>query len=150
MFGRIFLWSHLVLDIYFLGGFLFVFYQFSFVMSNWSIQIFYSWFSFGRLRVSRNLSMSCRLSICWHIIFCSILCVVSFYFCDIGCSLSFLILCPLFFSWWFWLKAYPSSLFSQNQLLISLIFFWYYFIYYSIIFNISFYSFWALFSFQLF
>jgi len=92
---------------------------------NWSIS---SWFSFGRLCVSRKLSISSGLSNSWHIIFH---CLMVFFlfsavFIDIS-PFSF----PILFIWVFSLLFLVSLArglpilftFSKNQLLVSLIFF---------------------------
>ena len=82
-----------------------------------------SWFSLGRLYVSRNLSISCTLSKFWLII------VVSSYNCmyfhDISCTFfisSFIYLGHLLFLW-VWLRVYQFYIdFLKTQLLVSLIF----------------------------
>ena len=55
---------------------------------NWSIS---SWFSFGELYVSRKLSISSRLSICWHIIVHGILLFIFFLYFSILWDFSFLV-----------------------------------------------------------
>ena len=82
-----------------------------------------SWFSLGRLYVSRNLSISCTLSKFWLII------VVSSYNCmyfhDISCTFfisSFIYLGHLLFLW-VCVRVYQFYIdFLKTQLLVSLIF----------------------------
>ena len=133
MFGRIHLWSHLLLDFCFLG-FLWLLIQFHCWLSVCS-NFVSSCFSFGSLYVSRNLSISSRVPNYWHIIAHNILFLL---FVFLQCCLSSLLLHLLFI----WVL---SSLFlinlarglsillilSRNQLLVSLIcstlflFFWF-------------------------
>ena len=97
IFGRIFLWSHLVLDSC-LQGFIIIITieSMSFLVFNLFKLSVSSWFNFGGLCVSRNLSISSRFPIGWHIIVHSILlCFFTFlcyqfakglilHFCGIG------------------------------------------------------------------
>ena len=67
-----------------------------------------SWFSLRRVYISRNFSMSSRLSNLYNCLF--VVFPYDFlYLCDIGCYFSFssfLFIWVLSFSWWAWLKVY--------------------------------------------
>lgn len=58
---------------------------------------FSSWFSFGRLYISRALSISCRLSNCWHMIVYSML-LWSFFFISVIPVAMFSIFVVFYFS----------------------------------------------------
>ena len=82
-----------------------------------------TWFSFGRLSVSRNLSILSQLSSCWHIVVHNIFLKS---FVVLRCHLLFIFFhfwfylfgSSLFFSWWVWLKAcWLLFTFSKKQLL---------------------------------
>ena len=72
-----------------------------------------SWFSFGRFYVSRNPSISSRLSRFWHIVVHNIFLqpfVLSCYFSFFMSDYIYLGHLSLFFSWWIWLKVCQSCL----------------------------------------
>ena len=122
MFGKIPLWSHPVRDFCLLGVF-FCFVLFCFTTASISVGVIClirfsdsPWFSFGRLYVCRNLSISSRLSTLLAYIF-----LQSFLF--LWCQLLFLFFhfwfyffgSSLFFSWWVWLKVCQSYLSFQRK-----------------------------------
>ena len=128
MFGGIHLWSHLVLTFV---CWEFFYYWFNFITGNWSVHILYfTWFSLGRVYISKNLSSSSRLSILLayiYIVFHSSL-LPSFVF--LWCWLYIFLFhfwfywfgpCP-FFSWWVWLKVYQLCLSFHRIILASLSF----------------------------
>ena len=139
MFGVIHLCKCLVLD-FFLDGSFYITDSLSLLIGLFIFSIS-SWFNFGRLYISKNLSISSRLSILlayncsnlfWSFVF------LSYHF-------------ELLFNFWFYPGplsfCLPKSLsilfiFSKNQLLVSLIFFFYFLIsisfIHSLIFIISF------------
>ena len=104
-------WSHLILDFCLQGICVFLITDSIslLVISLFKLSISF-WFSFGGLYVSRNLYISSRFPICWHIIVHRILifvCLfVCLYCCGINCYFSPLIFClfgsSLFSSWWAW------------------------------------------------
>ena len=84
-----------------------------------------SWFSFGKLYVSRNFSISSKLPICWHITVHSIL--LWLYLCIIDCDFSsfisyFVYLVLSLFFLMSQTKGLSILYFPKNQLLVSLIF----------------------------
>ena len=122
MFGKIPLWSHPVRDFCLLGVF-FCVVLFCFTTASISVGVIClirfsdsPWFSFGRLYVCRNLSISSRLSTLLAYIF-----LQSFLF--LWCQLLFLFFhfwfyffgSSLFFSWWVWLKVCQSYLSFQRK-----------------------------------
>ena len=85
----------------------FLSYKFNFTTSNQPFHIVSSWFSLGRLSVSRNLFTS-RFPICWYI---TISIIFLWFFCIPVVSYiisppSYLILfrSSIFYSWWYWVK----------------------------------------------
>ena len=124
IFGRIFLWSHLVLDSC-LQGFIIIITieSMSFLVFNLFKLSVSSWFNFGGLYVSRNLSISSRFPIGWHIIVHSILLCFFTFLCY---QLRFLILFIWVHSLFFLvsLARVLSILFtlSKNQILVLLTF----------------------------
>ena len=133
MFGKIHLWIHPVQGFFLLGVF--------FIIASISLAVislfrFFtsSWFSFGRLYVYRNLSISLRLLWnFWRIVVHSIF-LQSFLLCDVSCYFSFgsdfVYLGSLSLSVSLFLSLFQSLfkvssiwfIFSKNQLLVSLIF----------------------------
>ena len=126
MFGRIHLWSHLVLGFCSLEDFWLV--SISMLVMDLIRFCIFSWFRFGRLYFSKNSSISSKLSVllsygCWWwflmVLFISVLSVVI-------SPLSFLILLIWFFSPFFFMSLANGLsilfIFSKNQLLILLIF----------------------------
>ena len=106
MFGKIPLWSHPVQGFCLLGVIL--------IITSTSLCViclfrfsYSSWFSFGRWYISRNVSISSRCPVCWHIVVHNIF-LQSFVF--LWCQLLFLLFhfwfylfgYFLFFSWWVW------------------------------------------------
>ena len=130
MFGTIHLWSHLVLDFWFLEFFKITD---SILLLVICLVIFSisSWFSLGRLYISKNLSISFRLSILlvynWSFIGVYSLWIFFIVMLSVVTSpFSFLILLIWALSLFF-LKSPTKGLsilftFSKNQLLVSLMF----------------------------
>ena len=133
MFGRIYLWSCLVLDFCLLGVFCFVLFLITDSVSLLGIYLFIfsisSWFSLGRLYVSRNLSVFSRLSslLVYNYSQQSLMVLCVSVVSVVLSPLSFLI-CLFGFSLFFFLMSLAKGLsilfiFSKNQHLVSLIFY---------------------------
>ena len=139
MCSRIPLWNSLCRAFICLG---FLNYKCKFTTNDLSVQIVYSWFSFGRLYIARNLSISSRLSNCLCITNCS-----NFFWLFL--SLWYQLFFPLFYFFLIlilfcgWLSSFFLMvslakglsiliIFSKSQLLPSLIFsiIFFYFIYF--------------------
>ena len=122
MFDRIHLWSHQFLDFCLLGVFIS---HFQFSTCDWSVHIS-SWFTFGRLYLSKNLSISSRFSILL-VYSCKSLWILCISVVSIVTSpFSFLMLSIWVLSLFFLLSLAKGLsilfIFSKNQLLVSLIF----------------------------
>ena len=135
---------HLYLSKTLAYNFLFQFISISFLrISLFSLSI-YSWFSFGRVYFSRNLSFVLGCQMCWHIIVHSILLFIFLYFSSICWDFSFFMSCLSSFLFFVSLARGLSILLtlSKDKLLVLLIFFYFflnlYFIDSSLIFMISF------------
>ena len=119
IFGKIHLWSHLVQGFCLLGNF--------FITASILLDVIClfrfsesSWFNLRRLYISRNLTISSRLSSFlaynFHNIFLQsfvFLWCQLFYFFPLLFQI-FLFGSSLFFSWWVWLKVCQSSLSFQR------------------------------------
>ena len=118
MFDRIHLCSHQVLGFCFFWRFFKLTFSISVFLTGLFKCFVSSWFSLRRVCLSKNLSISSRLSILQAYIFMSSL-LRSFFICAISCnSFSFLILLIwlLSFSLWVWLKVDQFYLYKEPAL----------------------------------
>ena len=108
--SRIYLWHHVVLDFCLLRKFFFFFTD-SISLLAISLFIFSiaSWFSLGRVYISKNLCISLRLTVFWHIFVYTNLLVSSLFSCHLSGYFCFIYdfvgLGPLYFSLCFWLTV---------------------------------------------